>query len=619
EPSPNEENNNDDASSFMAFLEEVKEDYQNGDPQLCTTLNKFVIRYNAAKSKSISRLSSFLYDINRNIDPMARVKSGVPIRVQIESIKGVKEMDTMKHRIYRQLQENVSWMINSSNPTPLAFFRITYPSIRGRALTKYSKTLSKAIEQTSHNKEHQEKLIILLKKFDDGEFDEDWEIWWKEKKMIEVHHNIQQANVDAHSKLNTKLKNQGSKRSTTKEFSDDDDDYEDYREIDSDEEDFEETEEDGNVFEEQDDNAFEEQDDNGKVLKKTKIVHEDFHETGGNFVIEDVFPKIDHIIGDETFPEINHYIEDVTFPGEDCSMDDTSWILKTGTNVSKVLKQYCEKIPAKSAFLYPAYFGVLDLSGEDVEVRNLFTNGEWEEMVSDFKGSIKLDDLLNEEQYPFFDLMDRMSQALKTATDDIITEIESNCVIKRLSASMSEGHFSSAFTNMITKGIMTYEQYFTYDEGEIQSLASAFVANMPSEPTERSIIGQKCDFRVRKDGFEGLIGLRSGGIPEVHKSKKWMDKVDLSVAMRDVLLKEGLENNGVGVDEYRKLFTLGVHSFGFNYNLYAMDWKANDLWRLCPLKRTKLPQSKEQLLIIEDFVTSLLRIEVGNRVVIVAN
>ncbi|CAG8756864.1 27869_t:CDS:2, partial [Racocetra persica] len=43
--------------------------------------------------------------------------------------------------------------------------------------------------------------------------------------------------------------------------------------------------------------------------------------------------------------------------------------------------------------------------------------------------------------------------------------------------------------------------------------------------------------------------------------KKWLDKVDLSIAMRDVLLKEGFENNGVDIEEYRKLFTLGVHSY----------------------------------------------------------
>jgi tRNA U34 5-carboxymethylaminomethyl modifying enzyme MnmG/GidA len=62
-------------------------DYQNGDQALQTALDKFKDYYNAAKSKSILRLSSFLYDFNHDLDPMARIKSGAHIRVQVESIK----------------------------------------------------------------------------------------------------------------------------------------------------------------------------------------------------------------------------------------------------------------------------------------------------------------------------------------------------------------------------------------------------------------------------------------------------------------------------------------------------------------------------------------------------
>jgi len=84
---------------------------------------------------------------------------------------------------------------------------------------------------------------------------------------------------------------------------------------------------------------------------------------------------------------------------------------------------------------------------------------------------------------------------------------------------------------------------------------------MKSRPTDRSLIGQKVDFRISKDQFELLIGLRSGGLPPAPKSKKWMDKVDLAVALRDVLINEGIENNGVDPNKFRNLFTLGVHTF----------------------------------------------------------
>src|SRR3954453_5023231 len=103
--------------------------------------------------------------------------------------------------------------------------------------------------------------------------------------------------------------------------------------------------------------------------------------------------------------------------------------------------------------------------------------------------------------------------------------------------------------------------------GEIQSLASSVITNMKAKPTDRSLIGQKVDFRISKDQFEMLIGLRSGGLPSVAKSKKWLDKVDLAVALRDVLVNEGIENNGVEPNKFHNLFTLGVHTFSKFNNL----------------------------------------------------
>ncbi|PKY14501.1 hypothetical protein RhiirB3_400379 [Rhizophagus irregularis] len=77
-----------------------------------------------------------------------------------------------------------------------------------------------------------------------------------------------------------------------------------------------------------------------------------------------------------------------------------------------------------------------------------------------------------------------------------------------------------------------------------------------------------------------LISLRSGGLPSAPKSKKWIDKVDLAVALRDVLINEGIENNGVDPDKFHNLFTIGVHSSNYNYNVYGLDWKTQGIWRL---------------------------------------
>ncbi|CAG8563303.1 887_t:CDS:2 [Cetraspora pellucida] len=86
-------------SNFSSFLEEVRLDYQNTNQTLRTSLDKFKDRYNAAKSKSVSQLSSFLYDLNHNVDLMVRVNNGVHIWVQVESIKQRKVKDSAKQKL----------------------------------------------------------------------------------------------------------------------------------------------------------------------------------------------------------------------------------------------------------------------------------------------------------------------------------------------------------------------------------------------------------------------------------------------------------------------------------------------------------------------------------------
>ncbi|GBC02321.1 hypothetical protein RclHR1_04570008 [Rhizophagus clarus] len=76
-----------DNSAIDTILKEIRVDYENGSPHLCTALDKFAERYIAAKSKSIPKLCSFLYDLNRDLD---QVRSGSMIRVQVESIRRQK-------------------------------------------------------------------------------------------------------------------------------------------------------------------------------------------------------------------------------------------------------------------------------------------------------------------------------------------------------------------------------------------------------------------------------------------------------------------------------------------------------------------------------------------------
>ncbi|CAJ0856062.1 17714_t:CDS:10 [Entrophospora sp. SA101] len=196
-----------------------------------------------------------------------------------------------------------------------------------------------------------------------------------------------------------------------------------------------------------------------------------------------------------------------------------SWVLSNGKDVGKVLSKY-------------------HLSGEDIEVKNLFTDEEWNEMTQDFKSNVNLNGLEDEQERPIYELMDKITKK----PSDLIARIES-CVIKLMQLDDLFRHtsFGSNFTNTITRGILTFDQIYHYEEGEIQGLASSVITIMKTKPTDRSLIGQKMYFRISKDQFEMLIGLRPGGLPSAPKSKKWMVKVDLAVVLQDVLINKGIK------------------------------------------------------------------------------
>ncbi|CAG8596549.1 6453_t:CDS:2, partial [Paraglomus brasilianum] len=71
-----------------------------------------------------------------------------------------------------------------------------------------------------------------------------------------------------------------------------------------------------------------------------------------------------------------------------------------------------------------AYFGILDLSRDDVEVKNLFTDEEWNEMIQDFKSNANLNDLEGKQERPLYELMDKIVKVLMKKPSDLITSIE---------------------------------------------------------------------------------------------------------------------------------------------------------------------------------------------------
>ncbi|CAG8576875.1 7164_t:CDS:2 [Paraglomus brasilianum] len=105
-------------------------------------------------------------------------------------------------------KENIRWMINCDKPTPLAFYRYIKPTHHNRATKKYRNTLNSALECNPKNKEIQKRLTKMRNKFDDGQYEQDWEIWIQEKRATRVHRSIQETNENVHKKFNLLVESQ---------------------------------------------------------------------------------------------------------------------------------------------------------------------------------------------------------------------------------------------------------------------------------------------------------------------------------------------------------------------------------------------------------------------------
>ncbi|CAG8641521.1 10133_t:CDS:2, partial [Paraglomus occultum] len=315
--------------------------------------------------------------------------------------------------------------------------------------------------------------------------------------------------------------------------------------------------------------------------------------------------------------------------GRQTSCRRKSWILSSGTNVGDVLTEYKKTIPDKENFLNPAYWNILDLTGDHSETKCLFSEDDWTEMTASFEQEVKLTESeVSEGVLYFFDELEKaddilmaieqISPELIENTYDINLSIKARedvATIRRAIISytenlrfvdlpVSEASFDNAFTNMLTKRFLDPEE-LKIDVGEIACWASAERRNVGRSILLRARIGQKCDLRalMKKsiNNFECLIGLRSGGLPEAHRKKIFEDRIDLAVTLRDIISRLFASNSKAQDDQLHKTFVVGMQSWGWVHEIYAMDCKATNIMRFGRLHRSRLPNTAITLPCLEEF------------------
>ncbi|CAB4482006.1 unnamed protein product [Rhizophagus irregularis] len=345
---------------------------------------------------------------------------------------------------------------------------------------------------------------------------------------------------------------------------------------------------------------------------------------------------------------------DVLVPGEDSKIVERNepdaigrtkrWILSSETDVGQVLTTYRYQIPESQKCIDPIYWGILDLTGSHTETKKLFTTEDWNEMLKSFEDEIEvIEEDIPDAVYLFFDEIDEIiktdgkNEAIVTAIDGIsLQELEAKhkitlserdkaymIEVKRavltyaenlagVDLPVSESAYDNLFTNMLIRRFLDNTE-LKMDSGEICSWASAQRRNEGRSITLRARVGQKCDFRgtlkhsINK--LEAITGLRSGGLPEPHRKKIFLDSLDLSITMRDILHAFFKSNANSPDEDLHKIFILGVQSWGWTHQVLAMDCKGTNICRYGKLCTTALPNSIRTLACLEKFYIEMKNVK----------
>ncbi|KAJ3187652.1 hypothetical protein HDU85_006043 [Gaertneriomyces sp. JEL0708] len=266
-----------------------------------------------------------------------------------------------------------------------------------------------------------------------------------------------------------------------------------------------------------------------------------------------------------------------------------AWILSTGQSVGQTIRAARETIPKKKRVYSLIWYGIVDVSGGDAFLNELFTAEERDEMRRDFEQEVQLAELADEQLDLLCSTMNRVNKVLSgisptidadalatlfetlqgSEKENALRRVVQNyaCDVHRLRSTASEALVDNCTSGYLVKALLdSSSTHWRVEEGELQSLGSIAARNQQADPSNRMTAGQKVDLRVTLDDtmdrVEGLVYLRSGGLPRPGLRKFHDDRVDLVECLLEILYAVGVENMGVHSDTYRRLFVMGMQTYG---------------------------------------------------------
>ncbi|RHZ89713.1 hypothetical protein Glove_12g26 [Diversispora epigaea] len=211
------------------------------------------------------------------------------------------------------------------------------------------------------------------------------------------------------------------------------------------------------------------------------------------------------------------------------------------------------KIPSKHKILNPAYYGIIDLTGQHIRTKASFAVDDWEELRNLFGAIVQW-------------------QSIQTPAN-----------------------FAKYF-----------DDNFKLPPNPEDKLKSFHTA-IQFFPERKAKIGYKVDFKITLKTpnykLQAVHGEMSGGIrngkAEACRRKQWLDKLKLMVMLRDEL-NQVIKAYNQSNDELLNFIVYGIQVIGFHLNVYAMIWCSGGVYLFGLVDKCIIPSNLETFYSLEE-------------------
>ncbi|CAG8641269.1 7205_t:CDS:10, partial [Dentiscutata heterogama] len=247
--------------------------------------------------------------------------------------------------------------------------------------------------------------------------------------------------------------------------------------------------------------------------------------------------------------------------------------------------RYQKTNPKTRRVFTPAYWGVLDLTGESLFDCKQFTEEDIIQISQDFADKISWKTMPPEKNIrEYFD-----SNCEKKIGDNYIRKLDVNIQfmksdVRSFQGMMTEEELKMSSTFPLFRGIFTSDK-IKNAWGEIQALPTKYARNEKENPFKRARVGRRIDMKSTliktSNKFEVIYGEVAGGlgqlgIPTACRKKRYLDK------------------------KRTNLIIYGWLQFGLELNFYAMDWSGAGIYRFGLIDQCRLPSDGDEFGILED-------------------